>query len=52
MIHFFHLLQIIGFYTSHLVLPSIIGLVVFLFGLTTREKVDTPSEEICNELGK
>ena len=49
---FFYYCRFLGFYTSHLVLPSIVGLVVFLFGLTTREKVDTPSEEICNELGK
>ncbi|KAF6035994.1 ANO5 [Bugula neritina] len=41
----------LGFYTSYLVVPAVFGVLVFLFGIFTRSSIDTPSDEICNELG-
>ncbi|XP_075159793.1 anoctamin-5 [Haematobia irritans] len=42
----------LGFYTEMLVYPSIVGTLCFIYGLATLESEDnTPSKEICNELG-
>ncbi len=41
----------LGFYTNLLVLPSIVGLFVFLYGLAT-SSLDVPSQDICNSTAK
>ncbi|XP_041450055.1 anoctamin-4 [Drosophila obscura] len=42
----------LGFYTEMLVYPSVVGTLCFIYGLATLESEDnTPSKEICNDLG-
>ena len=41
----------LGFYTSMLVIPSIVGLFVFLYGVATMNS-DVPSMDICDSTEK
>ncbi|XP_067940609.1 anoctamin-5-like [Watersipora subatra] len=48
----FATVSFLGFYTAHLIFPSILGIITFIIGVTTISSANSPSHEICGTLGR